>query len=207
MKPGAHARFRIGVGVGTAAPCVFLAIAFTMSVVRHDVIEVEGWASWPSSMAIGGWPGIPQIFAFLLLAVSYALFAWWALLFALGRGFIAFTVIALGELFLAFPTDARGADVSWHGVLHLTGVLVVTASTSVAAAVITHATWRRPAWRPWRTLGTPSVVAGVATGGIAGFHSGWAKIFFVLAITLPIPLLARLVAREGTDRATMVPSA
>jgi len=149
-------------------------------------------------MGIGGWPGAPQIFAFLLLAGSYPVFAWWALRPAIGHGFLPFTVIAAGELCLAFPTDARGAGVSWHGVIHLIGVLVVTASTAVAAGVITHATWSRQGWRSWRLLGVPSVVAGVVIGAAAGFHTGWAKVFFVLAITLPIPLLARLVAREAS---------
>ena len=193
------AKFKVGTAAGTTGPSLFLVISFTMAVLRHDVIRVEGWASWPSSMSIGGWPGIPQILAFLLLACCYPMFAWWALRPRIGRGFLMFTVIALGELCLAFPTDARGQGVSWHGVVHLTGVLVVTAATAGAALVLTSATMDLQGWRPWRYLGIPSVIAGVVVGALAGFHAGWAKVFFVLAITLPIPLLVRLVAREAPD--------
>jgi hypothetical protein len=196
---GNDARFKIGVALGTVGPILFLLTAFAMSVLRHDVIRVEGWASWPSSMAIGGWPGVPQIIAFLTLAVCYPCFAWWALRPAIGRGFIAFTVIAAGELLLAFPTDARGHGRSWHGLLHLSGVLVVSAATLVAAVSITRVTMALPAWRSWRWIALPSVIAGVAVGAIAGFHTAWAKVFFVLAITVPIPLLARLTARQGPD--------
>jgi hypothetical protein len=196
----ATGRYRIGVALGTAGPCLFLLIAFTMALVRHDVIQAEGWASWPSSMAIGGWSGTPQIVAFLILACCYPVFAWWALRPSVGQGAMAFTAIAVGELFLAFPTDARGQTVSWHGVMHLTGVLIVTVATGIAAVSITIATGQRPAWGPWRYVGAPSVAAGVVVGAIAGFHAGWAKVFFVLAITVPIPLLARLVARDGESR-------
>ena len=63
-------------------------------------------------MSIGGWPGIPQILAFLLLACCYPLFAWWALRPRIGRGFVMFTVIALGELCLAFPTHTESNPTS-----------------------------------------------------------------------------------------------
>lgn len=199
MRPASAARFRIGAALGAVGPCLFLLISFTMAVLRRDVIHIEGWASWPSSMSVGGRAGAPQILAFLLLAGCYPAFAWLALRPAVGRGAVAFTLIALGELFLAFPTDARGQAVSWHGVLHLTGVLVVTTATAIAAILVTSATWKLPGWRLWRYLGVPSVAAGVVVGAVAGFHAGWAKVFFVLAITLPIPLLALLVARENPD--------
>ncbi len=199
MSPDPAARFRIGVAAGLAGPCLFLSIAFAMALVRGDVIRLEGWASWPSSMAIGGWTGSPQIAAFLILACCYPLFAWWALRPALGRGSVAFTVLAAGELFLAFPTDARGQGPTWHGIMHLVGVFVVTVATAAAAAQITRATWKRPGWRSWGSVGAPAVAAGVLVGALAGFHAGWAKVFFVLAITLPIPLLATLVAREGPN--------
>jgi hypothetical protein len=197
----ASGRSRVGVVLGTAGPCLFLLIAFTMAFLRRDVIQAAGWASWPSSMAIGGWSGTPQILAFLTLACCYPVFAWWSLRPIVGHGAaVAFTAIALGELFLACPTDARDQAVSWHGVMHLIGVFIVTIATAVAAAHITVATRHRPEWRPWRYVGAPSVAIGVAVGAFAGFHTGWAKVFFVLAITLPIPLLARLVAQDDRDR-------
>ncbi len=197
MSPDPAARFRIGAAAGVAGPFLFLSIAFAMALVRRDVIRVEGWTSWPSSMAIGGWAGSPQIAAFLILASCYPLFAWWTLRPVLGRGWVAFTVLAAGEVFLAFPTDARGQDPTWHGIIHLIGVFVVTVATAAAAAQITRATWTRPGWRSWKAVGAPAVAVGVLVGAAAGFHAGWAKVFFVLAITLPIPWLTRLVAREG----------
>jgi hypothetical protein len=199
VKSQASRRFTVGIVAGAVGPSLFLLTAFTMALVRHDLIRVEGWASWPSSMAIGGWVGAPQILAFLTLAVCYPLFAWWALRPAVGRGILAFTTIAVGELLLAFPTDARGQGHSWHGALHLTGVVVVTAATAVATVVISRGVWRRPGWQVWRIVGMPSVAAGVVVGALAGFHSAWAKVFFVLAITVPIPMLALHVARERPD--------
>jgi hypothetical protein len=198
VRQDPSARFGIGASAGVVGPCLFLLVAFSMAALRWDVIQAQGWASWPSSMAIGGWPGTPQIAAFLVLAACYPMFAWWALYPAIGsrNAAVAFTVIALGELCLAFPTDARDQPVSWHGILHLTGVLVVTAATAVTTVLVTAATWKRPTWNAWRAIGVPSVAAGVVIGAAAGFHTGWAKVFFVLAITLPIPLLARLVARD-----------
>ena len=199
MTPAA-ARMKVGVALGTLGPCLFLLTSFTMALLRRDVIGVEGWASWPSSMAIGGWAGTPQILAFLNLALCYTVFAWWALRPAVGRGFLAFTAIAFGELCLSFPTDARGQGVSWHGTLHLIGVLVVTAATAIAAVSITYATRKQATWHVWRLVGMPGIIAGVVVGAVAGFHAGWAKVFFVLAITAPIPLLAQLVARENGRR-------
>ncbi|MEP7059096.1 MAG: hypothetical protein ABI828_00070 [Actinomycetota bacterium] len=201
MRERSAERFEIGAAAGVAGPCVFLLVAFSMAFLRRDVIQVEGWVSWPSSMAIGGLAGTPQILAFLTLASCYPLFAWWALRPALGTGVVAFTVIAAGELCLAFPTDARGHGHSWHGTVHLIGVLVVTAATALASAQISAATWKRSSWRAWRLVGVPSIAAGVVVGAVAGFGSAWAKVFFVLAITLPIPLLARLVSRDGATAA------
>lgn len=197
MSPEPAARVRVGAAAGVAGPCLFLSIAFAMAVARADVIRAQGWASWPSSMAIGGWVGSAQIAAFLILAACYPVFAWWALRPTLGRGAVAFTVLALGELFLAFPTDARGQGASWHGIMHLIGVFVVTGATAVASVQITRVAWKLPGWRSWRWVGAPSVAVGVVVGVVGGFHTGWAKVFFVLAITLPIPLLAGVVAREA----------
>ena len=45
---------------GVIGPIGFLLVAFALAALRLDVIHAEGWASWPSSMALGGWPGAPQ---------------------------------------------------------------------------------------------------------------------------------------------------
>src|SRR5215212_9122202 len=60
---------------GIVGPVTFLAVAIGGALVRSDVIRAQGWTGWPSSMALGGLPGIPQIAAFLGLAVCYPIFA------------------------------------------------------------------------------------------------------------------------------------
>jgi len=184
---------------GIAGPVGFLGVAFLLSALRHDVIETVGWASWPSSMALGGVAGIPMTAAFCWLAASYTVFAMGALRPALayGAAWAGFLGIALGDLLLGFPTDGPGLGMTWHGALHLTGVLVVTAATLVAAVGVTVATARRPAWRAWRmTLPVPFVAA--AVGAAAGFDTGWGKVVYVVGITLPAAVIAACVLREGS---------
>jgi len=185
---------------GVAGPLGFLAVSFTMAVMRPELIRAQGWASWPSSMALGGAAGVPQILAFLWLAACYPVFALGALRPVLGvpAAWGGFLGVAAGDVLLAFPTDAPGAGTSWHGTLHLAGVLVATAATVVAAVGVTAATWDRSRWRPWRRLGAPVVAAGVLIGLLGGFDQGWAKVAYVLGITLPIPMIAMLVRREAT---------
>jgi hypothetical protein len=38
----------------------------------------------------------------------------------------------------------------------------------------------------------------VLIGLLGGFDQGWAKVAYVLGITLPIPMIAMLVRREAT---------
>jgi hypothetical protein len=180
-------------------PVGFLAISFGAAALRIDLIRAQGWKSWPSDMALGGAAGLPQIAAFLLLATSYPVFSLGALRPVLRAplAWVGFLAIAAGDVLLAFKTDAPGASTSWHGTLHLTGVIVVTIATIAAATGVTAATWRDPRWRSWRYAGAPVVFAGVLIGAIAGFDDGWAKVVYVVAITAPIPLLAVLVRREA----------
>jgi hypothetical protein len=184
---------------GIVAPTVFLTVAFGTAALRADVIRSLGWRSWPSAMALGGVVGVPQIAAFLVLASAYPWFSLGALRpvvripFAWG----GFLVVAAGDLLLAFPTDTPGHGPTWHGTLHLAGVLVATAGTVVATAAVTRARWGDPAWISWRLLGAPMVLAGVLIGAAAGFDQGWAKVLYVVAVTAPVPLLAWLVRREA----------
>jgi hypothetical protein len=187
---------------GIAGPVTFLAVAFGGALVRSDVIRAQGWASWPSSMALGGLPGIPQIAAFLALAVCYPIFALGAVRPAL-RDALAwggFLGIAFGDALLAAPTDAAGQPVTWHGSTHLVGVLVATAASVIAAAGVTRATLGDPSWKIWRWVGAPAVVLATVVGAVAGFESGWAKVVYVLGITLPVPLVAILIRRTSIAR-------
>ena len=61
-------------------------------------------------MALGGAAGIPMIAAFCWLAACYTVFAMGALRPALVHraAWTGFLGIALGDLLLAFPTDAPG---------------------------------------------------------------------------------------------------
>lgn len=170
-----------------------------MAALLPTLIRSQGWSGWPSSMALGGAAGLPQTLAFLALAAVYPVFALRAVRPALGNraawgGFIG---VAVGDLLLAFPTDAPGAELSSHGLVHLTGVLVVGAATLVAAAGVTLATWSDPSWRPWRIVGVPLVVVATSIGLAAGFDQAWAKVVFVGGITLPVPILAVLLRRQG----------
>ena len=188
---------------GIVGPIGFLAVSFVLAVLRSDVIHAEGWASWPSSMALGGWPGIPQTLAFLWLAGSYPVFGLRALRPALGSapGSLAawggFLAIATGDLFLSFTTDAAGAGVSWHGTLHLVGVLLVTVAMLIAAGGLTIATRDRALWRPWRFVAWIPFAAALI-GLAAGFDRGWAKVLYVLGITLPVVVIGALVRRDAT---------
>ncbi len=189
---------------GIVGPLGFLSAAFALALVRHDVIRSEGWASWPSSMALGGIAGVPQVLAFLCLAGCYPVFALAAVRPALGNvaAWGGFLGIATGDALLAFPTDPVATGPSWHGSLHLAGVLVATAASIVAAVGVTLATLRDPMWTPWRLLGAPLVAIGCVVGAVAGFNVAWAKIVYVLGITLPVPLAALLLRRSSTARST-----
>ena len=155
-------------------------------------------------MALGGWPGVPQTLTFLWLAGAYTVFALGALRPALGArpgaraawgGFLA---IALGDVLLAFTTDAPGADLSWHGAVHLAGVVLITIASLVAAGGITLSTRGRASWRPWRAVA--SVPFGAAMVGlVAGFDEGWAKVTYVVGITLPVIVIGVLIRRTADD--------
>jgi hypothetical protein len=187
---------------GVIAPIGFLSISFAMAALRPDVIRAHGWASWPSSMATGGPPAaIPQIGAFLWLAVWYPIFALGALRPCL-RDHVttrSFLVIALGDLMLAFPTDATGRPASWHGTVHLVGVMTATVATLVAAGSSLLVTRDRADFRPWR-IAAPVLFVSALVGLFAGFDLGWAKVVYVVGITLPVVVLARCVSRVEVTR-------
>jgi hypothetical protein len=189
---------RTASAAGVAGPVGFLAAAFQLSILRHDLIVAQGWKSWPSSMALGGRPGIPMICAFLWLATCYTVFALGALRPALGHpaAWVGFLAIAAGDVLLAFPTDAPDMPTSWHGSLHLAGVLLTTLATLVAAAGVTLATRDRPAWRAWR-LALPVPFLAAAIGAAAGFDTGWAKVLYVVGITLPAAVVGGCLLREA----------
>jgi Protein of unknown function (DUF998) len=196
----AAGRIRRAALAGIIAPTVFLGVSFGAAAVRTNLIHSLGWKSWPSSMALGGVHGLPQIAAFLLLAACYPWFSLGALRPVLRAPVIwwGFLVIAFGDLLLAFPTDGPGRPTSWHGTLHFIGILVVTVATVVATVSVTLVKWRDPRWRSWRSLGAPVVLAGAMIGAAAGFQEGWAKVVYVVAVTAPVPLLAWLVRRDAT---------
>jgi hypothetical protein len=187
---------------GAAGPVGFLVVAFGLAAARPDLIERSGWASWPSSMALGGAAGVPMIAAFLWLGSCYAAFALWALRPA-GVSSVAvagYLVTAAGDGLLAFPTDAPGATPSWHGVLHLLGVVVATVGTLVVVGGLLAATRGRDAWRPVRPAAVVVMVA-AAVGLLGGFDTGWAKVVYVVGITLPAVVVPWCLGRELRARA------
>lgn len=205
MNASGSATVRRAAATGIVGPIAFLVVSFVMAALRSDVIHAEGWASWPSSMALDGLRGIPQTFAFLWLAGSYLVFGLRALRPALGivpgthAAWVGFLAIAAGDVFLSFTTDATGTAVSWHGTLHLFGVLLSTFATLIATAGITLATRDRASWRPWR-LAAWIPFAAALVGLVAGFERGWAKVVYVLGITLPLAVVGALVRRDATRK-------
>jgi hypothetical protein len=187
---------------GVIAPAGFLAISFTMAVLRSEIIDAQGWAGWPSSMATGGPPAaVPQIVAFLWLAGWYTVFSLGAVRPALHDPLTtgAFLAVAAGDILLAFPTDAAGQPLSWHGGVHVLGVLVATFATVVAAAGSLRATQGRPGWRPWRLASLVLFAAAILLVG--GLDHGWAKVAYVVGITAPVAVFAWCIRGE-LERAT-----
>ena len=188
---------------GAAGPVGFLLVSSALAIVRHDVIERQGWVSWPSSMALGGTPGVPMIATFLWLGGCYAVFAIGALrpaavsMLAVG----GYVVTATGDALLAFPTDAPGEPTSWHGALHVAGVLVANAGTLVVAAGLLRATGGRGSWRALRPAAAV-ILAATVVGVGGGFEVAWAKIVYVVWITLPaavVPWCLHRAARDGSE--------
>lgn len=185
---------------GIIGPLGFLAIAFGLAALRPDVMARSGWAGWPSSLATGGSSGIPMMVDFLFLATCYCIFAFRAVrpVIAGSAPWIAFLLVAMGDLLLAFPTDVGGGPGSWHGIIHTAGVLTVTAATLAAAIILAVVTRSDPGWRAWRLVGMPLIAFGVAIGLTDMGQSGSGKVAYVLLITLPVPIAAIRV-RRGAD--------
>lgn len=188
---------RVALWAGAAGPVGFLTMAFVLAGMRQDVIEDGGWVSWPSSLALGGLAGVPMIAAFLWLGGCYAVFALGALRPAAVStlAVTGYLITAGGDTLLAFPTDAPGTPTSWHGMLHVTGVVVATVGTLVAAYGLLRATRGRVAWRPLRPA--VAVLAGATLVGLAGgFEEPWAKVAYVVGITLPAAVVPWCLARD-----------
>jgi hypothetical protein len=194
----------VALWAGAAGPVGFVAVCLTLAVMRHDVIVRQGWVGWPSSMALGGAPGVPMVVTFLWLGGCYAVFALGALrpaaISSLAVG--GYLVSATGDVLLAFPTDAPGAATSWHGAVHLAGVMVATIGTLVVATGLLRATGGRGVWRPLRPAVAVLVVA-TMIGVAAGFDVGWAKVVYVVGITLPAAVVPWCLRRHLRDRARL----
>jgi len=189
---------RVALWAGAAGPAGFVVAALALAIARHGVIERQGWVSWPSSMALDGVAGVPMIAIFLWLGVCYWAFALGALRPA-GISSIAvggYLVTASGDLLLAFPTDAPGSATTWHGAVHLAGVVIATIGTVAVAGGLLHATGGRGAWRPLRPA-VAVVAVSTAIGIAAGFEEGWAKVVYVVGITLPAAVVPWCLSRAG----------
>jgi hypothetical protein len=187
----------VALWAGAAGPVGFLVAAFVLAGVRDDVIASQGWVSWPSSMALGGSAGLPMIAAFLWLGGCYAVFALGALR-PVGLSPIAvagYLVTAIGDLLLAFPTDAAGEATSWHGWLHLVGVIVATVGTLIVAAALLVATRGRVAWRPLLPA-VAVILAAAFVGLVGGFDQAWAKVVYVVGITAPAAVVPWCLIRD-----------
>lgn len=197
MRNGAGRR-RIALWSGAAGPIGFVVLSFALALARHDVIERQGWVSWPSSMALGGVSGMPMIAAFLWLGGCYATFSLGALRPAAvsSLAVAGYLVTATGDALLALPTDAPGSATTWHGAAHLAGVVIATAGTVIVAAGLVGATGGRGPWRPLRPA-VAVIVAATGIGVAAGFDEAWAKTIYVVGITLPAAVVPWCLARAG----------
>lgn len=194
---------RVALWAGAAGPIGFLLITPLLAIARHDVIEQQGWVSWPSSMALGGVPGVPMIATFLWLGGCYLVFAFGALRpAAVSTVAVAgYVVSAGGDALLAFPTDASGEPTSWHGMLHVAGVIVATIGPLIVSAGLLRATGGRRAWGALRPAAAVLVTAAIV-GLAGGFDQAWAKIVYVVGITLPaavVPWCLHLATRNTPD--------
>ena len=183
---------------GIAGPIGFLVLSFVMAGLRPELIRALGWASWPSSMALGGLPGVPQTVAFLWLGLCYVVFSLGALRPGLGSAiaWVGMLAVAMGDLLLASTTDAPGLGPTWHGTAHLFGVLLATVATLVVAGGVTLVTRDRAAWRPWRYVAPVPFVAAFV-GLVGGFDLGWAKVVYVIGVTLPAVAIGWLLRRDA----------
>ena len=88
--------------------------------------------------------------------------------------------------------------------LHLAGVTLVTVATLVATAGVTRATRSRADWRAWRFVAWVPFAAG-ALGVVSVAEMGWAKVTYVVGISVPAAvadwLIYRDAARELEDEA------
>ncbi len=135
-------------------------------------------------MALGGAAGLPMIAAFLWLGGCYAAFALGALRpAAISSVAVAgYLVTATGDVLLAFPTDAPGQPASWHGALHLAGVIVATAGTLIVAGGLLRGDRRpgglapdRPGRRRWSCSRRRSASPGASGPGGRRWSTSWAS--------------------------------
>lgn len=192
---------RAALWAGAAGPVGFVVATVALAAVRPDVIERQGWVGWPSSLALGGPPGVPMIAAFLWLGACYAAFALGALRPAAVSSIAVagYLVTAGGDVLLAFPTDGPYAATSWHGALHLAGVAVATSGTLIVAVALLRATRGRAAWSALRPA--VAVLAAATLVGVgAGFDEAWAKVLYVVGITLPAAVVPWCLARDREAR-------
>jgi len=192
---------RVFLWAGAAGPLGFVVVSLALAGLRSDVIERQGWVSWPSSLSLGGAAGAPMIAAFLWLGACYAVFAIGALRPAAVSSIAVagYLVTSGGDALLALPTDAPGVPTTWHGALHAVGIVVATAGTLVVSIALLWATGGRAAWRPLRPAIAMVVVSGVV-GLAAAFGVPWAKVVYVVGITLPAAVVPWCLARDLQTR-------
>jgi hypothetical protein len=75
-------------------------------------------------------------------------------------------------------------------------VTIATVATLVATVGVTRATRDRADWRAWRFVAWVPFAA-AALGMLSVAELGWAKVVYVLGITLPAAVAAWLVYRDA----------
>lgn len=190
---------------GVAAPVVFLGGAGVLSWAERDFMEHDlGWDVWPSGLALGpvGWGQVAVFLAFsaLLVVFSVHLVGVPAPTRPARGGALVLAVGSLVSVLLAFRTDPPGADVTWHGVLHAVGYVVMMLALLVGMAMTYPSRIRRSTAQQWALA--PLALLLPLGALLMPTPTASANYFF---FAVPFTLLAALALRAVRD--DLAPSA
>jgi Protein of unknown function (DUF998) len=137
---------------------VFAGVVVLLTWLEWDFLHDVGWTvmhehevNYPSSLARGDF-GVLQSLNFLLLGVLAAVFAqglrtqfthrWSGIVATAGLA-----SVAVSGAVSAFPTDLPGEEMSWHGLLHGIGFILLMLGSAVAFVSAGLALRSAPRWR------------------------------------------------------------
>ncbi|MBA3423096.1 MAG: DUF998 domain-containing protein [Rubrobacter sp.] len=220
IRNGMEDRYHIvrrGALAGIAGPLIFAAVVVILTVAEYDFLRGLGWhptrrneVAWPSSTALGpyGWVQVANFVIFGLLMVVFAAGLWRA---AKARGWsrvgpaLVF-VAGIAWLILGFfKTDRPGAEISFSGIMHGVGFMLLILSMTLAFFTFAW-TWRRdPYWRGLRWYSLASGVLLIAVLFILSAFLGQLTdyLFLLLVLAWPVVVGARLRSTSSAPGGAM----